>query len=397
MRHEGIVSEDPADFTPNIVPDSTVDDPAVHALGNRRGTIYAGGTFRTVQTADNSQSFIRHNIVAFDAQDGMVRDFAPRVNGTVWAVQPHGNSIFLGGEFTKVNGARRHAIVKVDAITGQVRKEFRSPFASGIVRELRMARGRLIVGGSVPGKLRALNPDTGKVTRYLHLRIRGQVADNAGPTNVYRFAVSPDRTRLVAVGNFTSVNRKTRYRAFMVSLRKRSTVLNEWRYQPFRHKCKARIIPAYLRDVDFSPSGRYFVVAASGYIPRPGRLGVDVCDAAARFETNVKNPKKPTWINYTGGDTLHSVAVTGAAVYVQGHQRWLDNPLGQNDAGPGAVSREGIGAIDPRSGKALEWNPGKTRGIGGKDMLATPAGLWVGSDGALFAGEFRSRIAFCPI
>jgi len=91
------------------------------------------------------------------------------------------------------------------------------------------------------------------------------------------------------------------------------------------------------------------------------------------------------------------VAITGAAVYVQGHQRWMDNPLGDDDAGPGAVEREGIGAIDPESGDALPWNPGKTRGVGGKDMLATGAGLWVGSDGALFNGEPRSRIAFCPL
>ena len=53
--------------------------------------------------------------------------------------------------------------------------------------------------------------------------------------------------------------------------------------------------------------------------------------------------------------------------------------------------------LDPESGDALPWNPGKTRGVGGKDMLATGAGLWVGSDGALFNGEPRSRIAFCPL
>ncbi len=128
-----------------------------------------------------------------------------------------------------------------------------------------------------------------------------------------------------------------------------------------------------------------------------GGLGTDICDAAARFETNVQQPAKPTWINYTGGDTLHSVAVTGAAVYVQGHQRWLDNPEGRNSAGPGAVPREGIGAIDPKLGTALPWNPGKTRGVGGRDLLVTQAGLWVGSDGEWFNGERRARIAFCPL
>ena len=57
-----------------------------------------------------------------------------------------------------------------------------------------------------------------------------------------------------------------------------------------------------------------------------------------RFETaNVSSTAQPTWINWTGGDTLYSVAVTGPAVYVGGHQRWLDNPLGHDSAGPGAV------------------------------------------------------------
>ncbi len=111
----------------------------------------------------------------------------------------------------------------------------------------------------------------------------------------------------------------------------------------------------------------------------------------------VPAPAKPTWINYTGGDTLHSVAVSGAAVYVQGHQRWLDNPQGADSAGAGAVDRPGIGAIDPATGLALPWNPGKTRAVGGKDMLLTTSGLWVGSDGKYFGGESRPRIAFAPL
>ena len=75
----------------------------------------------------------------------------------------------------------------------------------------------------------------------------------------------------------------------------------------------------------------------------------------------------------------------------------MDNPFGVDDAGPGAVSRMGIAALDPGSGEALAWNPGKTRGVGGKDMLATASGLWVASDGRRFAGELRQRLAFCPL
>jgi hypothetical protein len=129
-----------------------------------------------------------------------------------------------------------------------------------------------------------------------------------------------------------------------------------------------------------------------------GQIGESICDAAARFNAKPEDSTAaPTWINYTGGDTLHSTAATGAAVYVQGHQRWLDNPEGRDNAGPGAVSRPGIGAIDPVTGLALSWNPTKTRGVGGKDFLATSTGLWVGSDGNLFHHEFRAGIAFCPL
>jgi hypothetical protein len=392
-----VVTEDPSDVTPSVLPDAVIAKPTVLALGHRQGTIYAGGRFETVEDAAGTHTVTRHNIVAFDAATGEIKGFAPDIDGTVWAIQRYKKAIFLGGEFTTVDGVKRRAVVKVNASTGAVINRFNPSFSSGIVTELRIARGNLIVGGSISGKLRALNPRTGQNTHYISLPVQGKVASNAGPTKVYRFAVSSNGRRLVAIGNFTSVDGQSRWRAFMLNLRQNAARLNAWSYAPLKRMCSAESIPAYLKDVDFAPDGSYFVLVASGFVPQRGGLGTDICDAAARFETGVHSPAAPTWINYTGGDTLHSVAATGAAVYVQGHQRWLDNPLGVDDAGPGAVERLGIGAIDPVVGGALSWNPGKTRGVGGKDMLATTAGLWVGSDGANFNGEFRSRIAFCPL
>jgi hypothetical protein len=168
------------------------------------------------------------------------------------------------------------------------------------------------------------------------------VTSNAGPVEVYRFAVNPAGTRLAAVGNFTVVGGQTRYRAFMLILGATAS-LNAWYYPPLQNLCRAGSLPDYMRDVDFSPDGSWFAVVSTGHIPQAGGVGRDLCDATARFETAVPNPNRPTWINYTGGDTLHSVAATDVAVYVQGHQRWLDNPQGADTAGPGAVSRPRIG------------------------------------------------------
>ena len=99
----------------------------------------------------------------------------------------------------------------------------------------------------------------------------------------------------------------------------------------------------------------------------------------------------------TGGDTPHSVAVTGAAVYVQDHHRWLKNPQGNDSAGPGAVSRRGIGAIHLTTGLALPWNAPKPAAQGGQYFLATTTGLWVPSDSQKFNNEYHRGIAFVPL
>jgi hypothetical protein len=360
--------------------------------------MYAGGQFRTVQNATRTTNYTRYNLMAFDEVTGAMRGFAPNVNGTVRALEANGTSLYVGGSFTSVSGVTRRALVKLNASTGAVDQNFNAAIPSGQVSEIRLVNGRLLVSGTFPKRLVALDPATGRDTGYINVPISGSVASNAGATEVYKFAVNPTGTRLVGLGNFTSVAGQPRSRAFMLNLEASSTSLNPWYYQPLTRMCKAASIPDYLRDVDFAPDGSYFVFASTGYIPSSrDRIGLDLCDAAARFETNVANPQVPTWINYTGGDTLHSVAATGAAVYVQGHQRWLDNPYGVDSAGAGAVSRPGIGAINPVTGKALPWNPTKSRDVGGKDFLVSSRGLWVASDGTRFAGEYRHGIAFCPI
>lgn len=397
IAHDAVVSANPANFTPNVESDAVVGKPAVHALEQLGATMFAGGKFHSVANSARTTTSVRHNLMGFNATTGELTSFAPELDGTVWAIEASGSSLYVGGDFKTVNGVTRKKLVKLDAVSGEVDQTFKPTIKSGNVTELRLVDGRLIVAGKLPGKLLALDPVTGADTGYLDLGITGRVADNSGPTKVYKFAVNPAGTRLVALGNFTEVAGERRWQAFMLDLGPTGATLNPWYYQPLENLCAARSLPAYLRDVDFSPDGSYFVFVSTGFVPRTGGVGRDLCDATARFETSVPQPERPTWINYTGGDTLHSVAVTGAAVYVQGHQRWLDNPYGRDSAGPGAVSRPGIGAIHPTLGTALPWNPTKTRAVGGKDLLVTSAGLWVGSDGKRFAKEYRARIAFCPV
>jgi hypothetical protein len=393
VAHPTTVSADPADFTPQVGGGG-----AVYALAQRGDTLYAGGDFQQVAGAQRQTFHNRSNLVSFDATDGTISDLSPRVDGAVWALQTTARALYVGGDFARVNGIARRGIAKLDPVTGAVDPAFDAHLL-GNVTEIRMVGTRLIVGGSFPRQLLALDPATGATTDYIGAAIAGSLGPDAGRTRIYRFAVDPAGTRLVAVGNFETVDGVPRSRAFMLDLGRTRASLNRWYYQPLRRMCRAVNKPDYLRDVDFSPDGRYFVLVSTGFLPERGGVGRDICDAAARFETRIAHPRRPTWVNYTGGDTLHSVAATGAAVYVQGHNRRVDSPgfargVRVTNA---AVARAGIAALDPATGRALSWNPGKTRAVGGKDLLATRAGLWVGSDGSRFAGEVHSGIAFCPL
>jgi hypothetical protein len=391
-----VVSDNPANFTPHVVDGGGVSHTEVLGLFQLGGTMYAGGTFAQVQNSAGTQTLNRSNLFSFNATTGAINAFAPSVDGKVWGITGTGSSVYIAGQFSHVNGVARKGVAKLDATTGAVDTSFNANL-KGNVSEIRLVNGRLIIGGKFGKHLAALNTTTGADTGYIDIDIAGTVASNAGPTDVYRFAVNSAGTTLVAIGNFTTVEGRSQRRAFMLDLGSSSASLNAWYYTPLANNCRASKLPAYLRDVDFSPDGSYFVIVSTGFIPFSGGIGRDICDAAARFETNIANPVRPTWINYSGGDTFHSVAATGSAVYVQGHFRALDNPNGTDGPLPGSSPRQGIGAIDPVSGHALSWNPGKTRGIGGKDMLATSAGLWVASDGARIGGELHDNIALMPL
>jgi hypothetical protein len=396
-----VVIKPPVGYTPHIAADTTISNPLALAIGRTNNTVYVGGKFQLVENADRTIQLARSHIVAFNETTGEISSsFAPVMNKPVYAILGVGNAVYVGGEFTTVNGVATRGIVKLDAVTGAIDPFFKPQVSGGRVSEIKLVNGRLIVGGTFLKKLVALNPTTGAYTNYINIPITGQLPFTTSPTEVYRFAVTPAGDRLVGVGNFTTVAGENRKRAFMLTLGDTAASLNPWYYLPLDQKCASNTATRQnsLEDVDFSPDGSYFVFAATGFVPSStSDIGTAVCDAAARFETNDPAPVKPTWINYTGGDTVHSVVTTGAAVYVQGHFRWLNNPFGRDSAGPGAVNRRGIGAIDPVTGLALSWNPPSPARQGGQDFLVTEIGLWPVSDALTFNAVYHRGVAFFPL
>ncbi|MCZ7436634.1 hypothetical protein O7598_09550 [Micromonospora sp. WMMC241] len=397
--HSTVVGTKPAAWTPHAL-DGTVY--RILQVGNR---VYLAGSFTKVRNANTSAQLAMPRLMAFDATTGRIdTTFKPVVNGTVKALaaSADGRSIYLGGAFTTVGGVAAPRVARVDAVTGARVAGFAPAALNNQVNDMRLVGTRLLVGGAfqtVGGVTRralaALNATTGAADASVNLRLEGPRVTSSGvtaPVKVEALDVSADGRRLVFAGNFSSVAGQVRHQLAVANLTTTGATLSGWsttRYQP---QC-SRSIPTYLRGVDISADGAWFVAVTTG-----GAFPGTLCDTATRFEFGTETAgKQPTWANYTGGDTLLSVAVTGAAVYVGGHQRWLDNPSGRNSAGPGAVSRPGIGAINPTTGRALAWNPTKDRGVGTAELYATDRGLWLGSDTVTVAGEYHARVAFLPL
>ena len=218
-----------------------------------------------------------------------------------------------------------------------------------------------------------------------------------GPIGVMELDVTPDGSRVVALGNFKHADGLLRDQIVMITTSGASAVVTpDWATQRYTPYCSKGAFDSYVRDVAFSPDGSFLVGRGSSGGPNAGTL----CDSAARFETYaVGTALQPTWADYTGGDTLWGVEVTDSAVYVGGHMRWMNNISGRDSAAQGAVPRPGIAALSVSSGVPLDWNPGRhPRGEAVYTLLATDNGLYFGTD-TDWVGNFeyeRPRVGFFP-
>lgn len=394
IAHAKVVSDDPVNNTPHVL------DGTVRAIAVVGDLVVVGGNFEEVREAGSGKPTLkRHNLFAYDMKTGKIsKTFTPKVDGIVHALQAGTNGwVYMAGTFKNVNGRKTGTVASVKTTTNKVHTGFKPNVNYRVTTMVR--RGlRLYIGGSFTqagGKARTalarLDALTGAADDTFNFTI---TKPRSGTLKVYRLAVDPADKRMVINGTFTRVNGKSRHQIAMIDLGKGAAKLSSWATTRYSTPCNLNAFDTYMRGMDFSPDGKYFVVVTTG-----GPYGTrQMCDTAARWEADrTGSGQQPTWVNWTGGDTLLSTTVTGAAVYVGGHQRWLDNPKGRDHAGPGAVSRPGIGAIHPKTGKALPWNPTRTLGHGVEALVAHPKGLLVGSDTDRLGGEYHGRIGMFPL
>lgn len=405
-----VVDAQPSKATPDVG-DGVVE--TIAKVGNR---VYLGGTFTTVRNPGSSTPLARANILAFDATTGAVdQSFFPQINGEVGQIiAGPGNSIYVMGSFTQVNGVKTR-IVRLDAATGAILAGWKAS-VNNITATAALGDGALYVGGSFSksggnahAEMAALDPITGRDLGWFKVDFAGRHGSGKAKAELSpkKIVVSPDHRQMVVIGNFTSVTDGNgtvdRDQVVLLDLGPATATINrDWRSVQFTGQCSTNAFDSWVRDVDIDPSGKYFVIAATGGQATNNVDGTRaLCDSASRWALDGTGTSVlPTWVALTGRDTLLSVAVSEAAVYVGGHERWMNNPLGSDNAKEGAVPRPGLAALDPSTGVPMSWNPGRNpRGVGTFAILDTDTGLYTGSD-TEYVGNYRyhrGRIAFFPI
>jgi hypothetical protein len=391
----GPVSPHPATGTPALAPTGTTEQ--IRQLVACNGVMYAVGSF--TQISQGGRTFTRDNIFSFSqTAPYAITSWAPSTNGVVNSIQLTSDCshAFIGGKFTKVDGSAASNIAYIRTYNNTMVQGW-GHSANGMVDTiLRTKNNHLLVGGqftSINGSGKkyyvSLNLSTGKDDGYLNLNVSGHyVFPGSGVSNteVYNQELSPDKAHVLVEGTFTKVQSNKRQQIFMLNLGTHGNV-STWYSNEFNAFCSDKH-PFYIKSAAWSADQSTVYIADTGKAPQ-GWNGsfplTGLCDAVAAFPAIRNGGLSHEWVNYTGCDSLYSVAADPSAVYVGGHERWADNANGCNTAGPGAIPAPGLGGFT-LSGRLLTNSGGtaglysRDRGLGADQIYKTPAGIWIASD-----------------
>ncbi len=316
----------------------------VTALKVDCNTAYVGGYFTNIAGAN------RNRVAAIDTQSGLALPWDAKLGllndgnsaSHILALEVVGNTVYLGGQFSSVDGQARRDLVAVDATSGQLLAW--NPGLNGDVSALAVA-GRTLLAGSLasPGgverrNLAAFDALTGRVTDW------SPDADGA----VSALALSGNM--IFAGGSFTNVGGQPRQRIAAIDADSGALVAG-WN-------------PGASSDV-------LALVAANGTLYAGGRftfLGGLLRRHMAALDANTGQ----LLTNWTASPdlTVNALALAGGTLYVGG-----------NFGSIGTSNRHHLAALSAATGQVLPWNPD----------VSDPVHALVASGNLVYAGgEFTS-------
>jgi hypothetical protein len=380
----------------------------VAGLARRGRTLFAitYGYFR-------GSGAVHSTVVGFDARTGRrLPGFRLRLGGSetiyppnVWAVAASGRLVFLGGGFASVDGRPGKRLAAVDARTGRWvwGATVRDGRVSGVfvVGRRLFAVGRFdSVDGQPRDRLAVLDAATGQLLSSPAPLGRHRVAAMA--VSGSRVVISYERKRgfradtlvaLSASGGRILWRRSDDAKplAFfgsdlLVERGRDVAALDAATGRPRRWRIRPDTLPAVA-----AVSGRRVALGGRFRSVGPGvsRLGLAAVDAESgevlpwRADVNVLASQNGRFYN-----TVSALAANDQALYVAG-----------TFTGVGGRARDGLAAVDLRSGQTLAWKPPATFSCSWSDdctLVATATVVYVLSSSASISvhGRARGAVAF---
>ncbi|MFF5074895.1 Ig-like domain-containing protein [Micromonospora olivasterospora] len=404
--HSGLVSSTPRNDVPRIT-DGEITD--IEVIGSR---VFVAGSFTSIANVGETP-LAQPSLASYNIDTGRIdTSFRPTFDGSVEAVEasPDGSALYVAGSFNTVGGLTKRKVARLDPVTGAPSAAFTAQ-GNGRGTALAVSNTAVYVGGQftkINGvnrpALAALNPTTGAVDSGFNLPLSGGIGVG-GMLTVQQLKLTHDGSKLLVVHTGRQIAGQDRYGVGLVDTATKA--LLPWRTRLWEDNLSfvGGIQRVFAGDI--APDDSYFVVTSGSGGDRP-----PINDTAMAFPVAGGDHVEPIWVS-RHFDSVYSVAITEAAVYVGGHFSWQESPTsnvpwpgldnvgygtGQGLSGYGlgdqVVRRDHIGALDPATGTALEWNPGSSSYEGDKAMLATPRGLLVGGDGNTKGGLSVGRVGF---
>jgi PKD repeat protein len=173
------------------------------------GTVYVAGQFTTARPAGaaaGTSTVARSNLLAYDLATGTLIDsWKPVLNGPAYVITASldGTRLYVGGDFTYVNGSPQNRIVVLDRASG-LRVSGFTVGANAAVRAITSTPSTIYFGGNfntVGGvthyRLAAMSATTGGLLSW---------KASAQSAQVQALLLSPDNSRLIVGGRFTTLN-----------------------------------------------------------------------------------------------------------------------------------------------------------------------------------------------
>jgi trimeric autotransporter adhesin len=266
---------------------------AVHVIATTRTRVFVGGEFTRMVNTTTHRQVKRVRVAALSRSDGALdRSFHAQVNGTVTALAVFDHKLYLGGDFTRVNGVNRQHLAALRLSDSHLVRG-RHIQVDGPVLALLHMGPRLYVGGDFTqaGGLSRSKLFAMRRTGTLVPNWPDQSATTDG--GAYVLAASPHRDTVIVGGAFHHLVGQARTSLGAISTAGQVT---QWTPAP---ACSTN---CFVKDLAVGTKRVYAGIAGPGGRARAYRLS----DAAI------------AWTVRTNGD-VNAIAQHGSHLLLGGH------------------------------------------------------------------------------